>query len=507
LWIDGLSARLFGVNPWSVLVPQAVIGVATVALVYATVRRCVAEPTLATIAGLLAGTIMALTPAAVLIFRFNNPDALLVLLMTAGAYCVVRASDNASWRWLALAGVALGFAFLTKMLAGLLVLPAFALAYLLFAPTAVRNRLGHLLIAGAALIASAGWWVIIVELWPTSARPYISNSTDNSVLNLALGYNGMSRIVGRGTSMHAGGFVHRTGISRLLTAEDGYEISWLLPAAALLTVAGCYLWYRKALQRNEKTGLVLWSGWLAVCTVMFAYMDGMTHAYYTVAMAPPIAAIVALGVVWAWRRGGAEPTVILGLAVTTAAGWSAWLLHTGELAGPWLPWTLAVLAVAAIIALIISPRVAIALGVIASLGGLTGYGVATAATPHQGSNPSATRATTFLSPGQQGLENNPALAALLRATSTRWSAATDGSQGAAALELASGTSVMAIGGWRKDPVPSLPDFIDDVRAGQIGYYIQGGRRDAAPTGKEISSWVARHYAPTKIGPVTVYRLY
>ena len=101
VWVISLSARLFGVNAWSVLVPQALMGVGSVWLLYATVRR-----TSGPAAGLLAGAVLALTPVAALMFRFNNPDALLVLMLVAGAYCVVRALENASPRWLALAGVA-----------------------------------------------------------------------------------------------------------------------------------------------------------------------------------------------------------------------------------------------------------------------------------------------------------------------------------------------------------------------------------------------------------------
>ena len=192
LWIMGLSARAFGFSSWSVLAPQALMGVASVALLHGAVRRTLAAmgPTLSNVGGLLAGVILAATPAAALMFRFDNPDALLVMLMTAAAYCTVRALPRASWRWLALAGVALGFAFLAKMLQGLLVLPAFGLVYLVAAPTTVRRRIGHLLIAAGALVVSGGWWVVAVSLWPAASRPYIGGSTDNTVLDLVLGYTG-----------------------------------------------------------------------------------------------------------------------------------------------------------------------------------------------------------------------------------------------------------------------------------------------------------------------------
>src|SRR5262245_59018711 len=200
LWLMALSVRAFGLSSWSILVPEALCGVASVGLLYATVRRWFSPA-----AGLLAGAVAALTPVAVLMFRFNNPDALLVLLLVAGAYATVRAIETASTRWLALTGVLVGFGFLTKMLQALLVVPAFALAYLIAAPTGLWRRMRQLLIAGAAMVAAAGWWVAIVELVPASMRPYIGGSQTNSVLELTLGYNGFGRITGDEVGSVGGG--------------------------------------------------------------------------------------------------------------------------------------------------------------------------------------------------------------------------------------------------------------------------------------------------------------
>ncbi len=148
---------------------------------------------------------MALTPVAVLMFRFNNPDALLVLLLVGAAYAMLRALETASTRWLVVAGVLVGFGFLTKMLQAFLVLPAFVLVYLVAAPTPVRRRLGQLLAAFAAMIVSAGWWVAVVELVPASARPYIGGSQTNSVWELVWGYNGLGRLTGEETGSVTGG--------------------------------------------------------------------------------------------------------------------------------------------------------------------------------------------------------------------------------------------------------------------------------------------------------------
>ena len=193
LWLMALSVRIFGLSSWSILVPQALLGVASVAVLYASVRRTSGHA-----AGLVAGALLALTPVATLMFRFNNPDALLTFLLVAAAYATLRATERASGRWLAGAGVLVGFAFLTKMLQAFLVLPAFALVYLLVAPTPLRRRLLHLLGALAATIVSLGWWVALVELVPESWRPYVGGSETNSVLELIFGYNGLGRIFGNG---------------------------------------------------------------------------------------------------------------------------------------------------------------------------------------------------------------------------------------------------------------------------------------------------------------------
>ena len=191
LWVMGLSGRIFGFGTLSMLVPQALMGVASVALVYGAVRRAGGYG-----AGLLAGAVLALTPVAALMFRFNNPDALLVLLLVVAGYCVTRALDGASTRWVALAGTAVGFAFLAKLLQALLITPALALVVLVAMPGSVRQRLRDLVVGLVAMLVSAGWYLALVSLWPRDSRPYIGGSTDNSLLQLALGYNGLGRVFG-----------------------------------------------------------------------------------------------------------------------------------------------------------------------------------------------------------------------------------------------------------------------------------------------------------------------
>src|SRR5581483_4714904 len=191
LWVMELSARLFGVNAWSILVPQALEGVAAVGLLYATVKRWFGSG-----AGLLAGAVLAVTPVAALMFRFNNPDALLTLLLVGAAYATVRAIEDGRTKWLVWAGALVGTGFITKMLQAFIVVPAFALAYLIAGPPRIVRRVTQLVWAGVALLVSSLWWVVAVMAVPTGDRPYIGGSQNNSLWNLIFGYNGFGRITG-----------------------------------------------------------------------------------------------------------------------------------------------------------------------------------------------------------------------------------------------------------------------------------------------------------------------
>jgi 4-amino-4-deoxy-L-arabinose transferase-like glycosyltransferase len=467
-------------------------------------------------------------------FRFNNPDALLVLLLTVAAYCLMRASIAASWRWLMLVGIVMGTAFLTKMLQGFLVLPGLALAYLFVAPTSWAKRVLHLLGAVAALIAAAGWWVLAVQLTPANARPYIGGSKDNTVLDLALGYNGINRLLGRhretkplgdwgGSSVPMLG--GPTSLHRLFTGEMGNEISWLVVVALFVVAFGMYLAVRRALSRGEMCALLMWGTWLVATGVVFSYMGGMVHPYYTVALAPAIAALVGIGAVWAWRRRSSwDGRCALAAMIVLAAVPSSVLLHRNVFGPARLPWLIVALATVSAVGVLWPrpPVVALVAGSLAGLAGTTAFSVATAATPHHGAMPTAVRSSQVTGAWINDEATNTRLAGLLAATHTRWSAATNGSQSAAALEIASGTSVMAVGGWSGDPVPTLQQFIDDVHAGKISYYVEAGRGPNSPAihgevirstvhsashTREIADWVAAHYPGTFIGGSTVYRLF
>src|SRR5207248_558190 len=179
LWVMELSARVFGLNAWSILVPQAFEGVAAVGLLYAAVRRWFGAA-----AGLVAGAVLALTPVAALMFRFNNPDALLVLLLTAATYAALRALEGGRTGWILLSGSLIGTAFLAKMLQAFLIVPVLFAIYVFAGPPGLGRRLWQLALGAAAVVVASGWWVAIVELTPAADRPYIGGSQTNSVLEL-----------------------------------------------------------------------------------------------------------------------------------------------------------------------------------------------------------------------------------------------------------------------------------------------------------------------------------
>jgi 4-amino-4-deoxy-L-arabinose transferase-like glycosyltransferase len=575
-WIPGLLGRIFGFSSFTMLLPEALMGVASVALLYAAVKR-VSGPA----AGLIAGGALAATPVAALMFRFNNPDAMLTFCLVAAAYMTVRAIEKAGWKWLVGAGALLGLAFLTKMLAGLIIVPALGLAYLWAAPTPLRRRLLHLLGALGSLAAVSGAYILAFTLTPTSVRPYMAGSQTNSFLELTFGYNGLARIFGnrggggqgafRGQAADAGaaaggfpggaltggapggpgggGFGGAAGITRMFGPTFGAEISWLLPAALLLLVAG--LWFTRRAVRTDRVraSLIVWGGWTVLTAAVFSFMTGTVHNYYAIALAPGIAGVVGIGAVELWRgRAYWAPRIILAVAVLGTSVWTSVLLGSDASWLPWLRVAVVVLGVLAALGLVL--RVdrfraagmqagALALAVVALLAGGLGpaaFTIATASVGHSGAIPTSGpsggdgfgsragfaqfRDRTGARPGGsgqggpgEGAAASPELVSLLQATTTKWSAATTGANSAASLELASNTNVIAMGGFMgSDPYPTLDEFKAMVANGQVTYFIAGGGFGGGFGGRggsdssAIAQWVEATFQAQTVGSSTVYKL-
>lgn len=535
LWLMALSGRVFGFSAFSMLLPQALMGVGAVAVLYAAVKRCSGPA-----AGLIAGTVLALTPVAALMFRFNNPDALLVLLLVMAGYCMVRAIETASNRWMILTGTVIGFAFLTKLLQAFLVVPGLALAFLVAAPVGMWKRIGKLLIGGVAMVVSAGWYLVLVELWPADARPYIGGSSDNSLLQLTLGYNGLDRVLGGGEGGPPSGppggmrnvfFGGEPGIGRMFGDSMGTQASWLLPAALVGLLAG--LWYTRRTVRTAdvRASLLLWGGWLVVTAVVFSFMDGIIHPYYTVALAPAIAALVGISVreLWRGREFLASRTVLAIMSAGTGV-WAFILLDRTPDWWPALRWVVLVgsIIVAAILAVGVH-RLGRFTGLVIAGATLFGvlapaaYSVVTVASSHS-SGPMAmagpSQSIQMAPPGGDGPggpgrpranADNPALESLLKGADNRWAAAAVGSMGASSLELKTGASIMAIGGFSGgDNSPTLEQFQSYVANRDVRYFIASDHtgpswRDSGAA-DDIATWVKRNFAPIHVGGTTVYDL-
>ncbi len=570
LWVIALSVRLFGLSSWSILIPQALLGVGSVALLWASIRRYFGAA-----AGLLAGLVLALTPVAVLMFRFNNPDALLVFLMIGAVWALLRAVEDGRTRWLVAAGVFVGFGFLTKQLAVMLIVPALALTYLLAGPPKLGERLWQLLAAGVAVVCLAGWWLLAVELWPTSSRPWIGGSQNNSILELTLGYNGLGRLSGdEAGSVNPGsvnpgnmpgseglgqggpgaGMWGSPGITRMFQPEQGGQIAWLIPAALILLIVGIMLRGRAPRIDARRAALIAWGGWLLVTGVVFSLMAGIFHAYYTVALAPAVAALVGAGSVVAWEQRD-RLWVRLALAGTlgvTAA--TAWVLlgRTADFV-PWLRWVIVAIAIVVVVLLISRAQLSRRLTVVAILAslavGLAGpiaYGAETISRPRSGAIVSAGPNVGFGGGGPGGMGGprkgrpmppNGGMAAamegmmggagggLLNASSPSerivmmlehdadaftWVAATTGAMSASGYQLVTEEPVMPIGGFNgSDPSPTLDQFKQYVSDGMVHYYIASGmdRMSSGSGGSgQIAEWVAANFTKTEVDGVTLYDL-
>ncbi|MGD0409619.1 MAG: glycosyltransferase family 39 protein [Candidatus Limnocylindrales bacterium] len=533
--VMGLSVRLFGLSSLSILLPEALAGVATVGVLFVAVKRSFG-PAAATIAAV----VMALTPAAVLIFRFNNPDALLTLLLVASAWALLRSLENGSYRWMAFAASLIGLAFLTKYLQAYLVLPGYALVFGFSANTSLRRRLIGLAVALATVLVTSGWWVAIVQLLPAGSKPFIGGSTTGSPLDLIFGYDGLGRIFGAsgpggaGGGAGGGGFSGDVGLLRLFNDQMFGQIAWLIPLAIVCLIVG--LFRRRWAHRTDRAlaGYLLWGSWFVVTAVVFSYMSGIIHSYYAVALAPAIAALVGAGLVDLW---GVRLRIWLGgIAVGIVCLGSAWfgatLLDRTPGFVPGLGPVAIALAALALLVLVgmslpalaemaVVKKIALAaagVGVFATLLAPAAYAIDTTGIAYGGGDPHPGPGTTTTlagapgggvlpggsltgggpggslaggppTSGQQatglpgdggGLGGNSSDTALLNYLvanrgSATWIVAADSAQEAGSIELATGLPVMAMGGFTgSDPAPTLAQLEGYVASGKLRFVLESG---------------------------------
>ena len=327
--------------------------------------------------------------------------------------------------------------------------------------------------------------------------------------------------------------------------DDG---STARPAMALNTTHDGATPGLETITRMRRAQIAVFGGWLVVTWLVFSFMAGIFHAYYTVALAPAVAVLVAVAaaVLRERHRGGRTwPLGVAGALVAFTAAWDmALVLRQGSFA--WLGICIGILGVAAGLALCgiaflraeilderalpclcqTGARVALILGCIALMTGPVTWTACTIATGHTGSIVTAGPSGNGMGAGPGGTQGAPGgsllgggsadalLTELLTANATgyRWAAATTGSQNAASYQLASGLPIMAIGGFNgSDPAPTLDEFKAYVSQGLIRYYIAGGGMGGTQMGgssaaSEIQSWVEQNYTAQTVGNTTVYDL-
>lgn len=549
IWIMGLFGRLFGFSSFSMLLPNALAGVATVYLVYKIVRRWF-EPDSA----LLAGLVMALTPVAALMFRFNNPDSFLTLFLTASVYVFVRAMDARRSRsavgWLSLAGVCTGLAFNTKMIQGLIVLPVLAVVYLYAAKPRFLRRLGHLVWAAIPTVIATLWWPVVVWLVPAANRPYIGSSTDNNIWNLIFGYNGFGRLLGTGQGMPGGGsgggmgqaltqggfgggmgmfpgaggagggpggmgpggsgFGGSTGILRMFNGDFGPNIGWLLLLALVSLLAALWLLRRAPRTDKRRVAFLVWGGWLLLHIIIFSMVSGVIHPYYVVALAPAVAALVGMGLPWLCKAYTQRRPLsfVLPITVALSAAIACIVLGYQTVWPDWVRWFVVLSGLAGaglLLHNLYQPMKQVmwagaALSILALSIGPVGYTFATVHLAHTGSVPTAGPVETALqgSNNEQSQAESALVSYLLaHQGSATWIVAVDSANTSAAIQISTGQPVMAIGGFNgSDQAITLDEFKQLISSGQVVYYaVNSGSRGGmggSPGGQgtnTILSWV------------------
>ena len=372
-WVQTLSAAIFGVNGFAVVLPQILAGIGSVLVLFHLVRRSFGN-----VAGLVAAFALAVTPVAIAVDRNNTPDGLLIFTLLLAAWAFLKATESRQLRYLLLGAVLVGVGFNIKMMQAALPLPAFYALYFFGSRQVWWRKLAHLALATLVLVPVALSWAVAVDLTPADQRPYVGSSTTNSELELMFGYNGLQRLLGRGmggqapsgqfstarngntTTPPAGsngqtpalpngaapnsqGFVPpqngfggpggpggaggmfgtgQPGLLRLFQSGLAAQVSWLLPFGLLMLIptAASVSWWRPRTALHR--GLLLWGGWLVTCVVFFS-IAGFFHQYYLAMMGAPLAALVAIGITFLWRlrrrRPGRAALLLLVAAAVTLA--------------------------------------------------------------------------------------------------------------------------------------------------------------------------------------------
>jgi 4-amino-4-deoxy-L-arabinose transferase-like glycosyltransferase len=503
-WLQAVSVGVFGPHPWALVLPQVIEGTLTVLVLYRAVRKLAGPP-----AGLIAAGLLAICPATVALNRGNVSDTLMILLAVLAADSIISAISTGRLRPLLLAGLWVGLAFQAKMLEAWLVLPALAGAYLLAAPGGWLHRAWRYGAMTLLAVAVSLSWMSLVTVWPAGSRPYIDGSTDNSAFGQVFVYNGFGRLDQATPDQLVNQTIRlRIPIApppswhRLLSGDLGRDTAWLLAAAMLALLAGLLARRREPRTDLVRAGLVLWGIWLVTLFAVFSAATDI-NTYYAAALSPPVAGLLGIGLVLAWRhRRSAWSWLALGAAVLATAGYATWLLPASGTGLPgWLrPAVIAVAAVAVCCAAAAAWRrragalAAIALTLVTAAtvivpatasASVVGSGLGPFQAPFESARETA-GITAFLS---AGFEVNGSLVALERANAAfPYLMATQTAVLAAPFIWASGREVVPIGGFTGTiPEPTLATLQGLIKTGFVATFLQ------SPTTTDPRlAWIAGH---------------
>ena len=504
---------------------------------------------------MISAVTLMLTPVAALMFGFNNPDAILTFMLTASGYAFLRSLEGRRpLLWLGLAGLFTGLAFNTKMLQGLMVLPAMVIVYLAFAKPPIVTRFLHLMFAGVITTVSTLWWSVLVWLTPSGNRPWVGSTNDNSIWSLIFGYNGFGRLLGShgggggGTppnstgmamaspgGMGGGapsgghgpggtGFGGQTGVFRIFNNDFGPNIAWLLILA--LASGGLLLWILRKTPRTNRgrAAVTFWILWLIIHIVIFSMTSGVIHPYYVVVMAPAVAALVGIGVPFLWGayvRRKSYAWILPMLVGVTAVIAIIILSYAGTMT--WLMWTVGALGAIGMIGLLVNlytpkrwlQNLAIITSVAACMTAPVVYTLSTVNVTHTGSIPTAGPSSTAMqgSNNEKSQADSALVQYLLRnQNGATWLVAVDSANESAAIQLTSGQPVMAIGGFNGSDTPlTLEQFKQLVADGKLKYYAASSHgHGGGPNGgnSEITNWIKKNGKAVNYGgsDVTLYEL-
>jgi 4-amino-4-deoxy-L-arabinose transferase-like glycosyltransferase len=538
LWIMGLSVRLFGLNTWALLLPQAVMTAASTLLIYRLARRH-----LPSYAGLLSAAVFASTPITVLLARYNNPDPLMVLLMLSALYAGIRATESGRVRYLFLAAGFLALGFLAKQLQAFLVLPAIAIVFCLYVHKSWRQRTVWLIMAGLLLGAGALAWPLAVDLIPSNARPYVGGSTTNSMLELTVGYNGIDRIVQSGDGTSAAltppefqSVTTDAGVFRLFNSNYGQESGWLLLSALIVCAIIAAQAVRRRHDASQPIFAVAAATWLITTFAVLSFMGNSIHSYYTGSIAAPLALCIGVGsrmVVSSAKSIPQRVGVAAAIVLSSLFSHAMWQISASYPDA--LGTVLLVIGLIAAAALSVPAPfkwvtpVAASLGIGALLVGPLVCSILTLTSSQQGSNPlsgGVSRSPNTISRFLDGVKRNdpawatglaigftpsPELSAYIRGAQPGciWAAATYPGQTAARFQLEVGRPIMPLGGFAAlDATPTLDEFKEKAKSGQICYLVVQPEQLKVPgTSNQllaIDKWVSETFTSKQIDGVTVY---